>query len=59
MLRRAIKPVTGLVMGAVPAVLAVVEVDAVFAVAAALGLSQTGSLQLGSHVECQKTEQNH
>ena len=45
-------------MGAVPAVVAVVEVDAVFAVAAALSLSQTGSLQLGSHmVERQKLEQ--
>jgi len=53
----------GLVKGAVPAVAPVIEVDAVFAVAAARSPSpsHTGSLRLGSrngsHVENQKLEQ--
>ena len=42
---------TGLVVSAVPAVVPVVEVDAVFAVAPAFRLSHAESLQLGSHAE--------
>jgi hypothetical protein len=41
---------TSLVVDAVPAVLPMIEVDAVFAVAATLSLSHGSTLQLGSHI---------